>query len=94
MLTGLFEISYQVGSVLGFWINYGINQRMDTTSSASWRVPMAVQIIPAGIVFAGGFLLHESPLWLMRKNKEDRAVMGLHSLRGLPADHECEYLLF
>lgn len=93
MLTGLFEISYQAGSVLGFWINYGVDRHMDTSSSASWRVPVAVQVVPAGVVLLGGFVLHESPLWLVRRDREEEALAGLHALRGLPADHQCEYLL-
>ncbi|KAH0490196.1 hypothetical protein TgHK011_001676 [Trichoderma gracile] len=48
ILTGLFEIAYQIGSVIGFWINYGINETMDVNSTASWRIPMAVQIVPCG----------------------------------------------
>ncbi|KAK7414330.1 hypothetical protein QQX98_006772 [Neonectria punicea] len=87
ILTGLFEVAYQVGSLVGFWINYGINQNMDPLSDASWRVPMAVQIIPAGILLIGGFFLHESPLWLMRKNREEEATVALEALRKLPRDH-------
>ncbi|PNY23276.1 quinate permease [Tolypocladium capitatum] len=88
ILTGLFEVAYQAGSLVGFWINYGINQNMDPTSTASWRVPMAVQIIPAGVILIGGFFLHESPLWLMRKGREEDATKALESLRKLPRDHQ------
>lgn len=93
ILTGLFEVAYQMGSLIGFWINYGINQNMDPDSSTSWRVPMAVQLIPAGILLLGGFFLHESPLWLMRKNREEEATVALESLRRLPREHECEFLV-
>jgi MFS family permease len=89
ILTGFFEVAYQVGSLVGFWINYGINQNMDVNSTASWRVPMAVQIIPAGVLFIGGFFLHESPLWLMRKNRDDDAATALEALRKLPRSHQC-----
>ncbi|CEL05038.1 Putative MFS quinate transporter [Aspergillus calidoustus] len=88
ILTGFFEVAYQVGSLVGFWINYGINQNMDVNSTASWRVPMAVQIIPAGVLFIGGFFLHESPLWLMRKNRDDDAATALEALRKLPRSHQ------
>ncbi|KAK5056758.1 hypothetical protein LTR84_012290 [Exophiala bonariae] len=87
ILTGLFEVTYQVGSLIGFWINYGINNHMSVTSSASWRVPMAVQLIPAVPLFVCGFLLHESPLWLMRKGKVEQAHKALEELRKIPADH-------
>jgi MFS family permease len=90
ILTGLFEIAYQVGSVIGFWLNYGINKHMDAHSSTSWRVPMAVQLIPAGILLLGGMFLHESPLWLMRKGREADAKQALVQIRHLPVDHECK----
>ncbi|ATY61706.1 MFS quinate transporter [Cordyceps militaris] len=88
ILTGLFEVAYQLGSLVGFWINYGINQHMDVRATASWRVPMAVQLIPAGILFIGGFALHESPLWLMRKGREQEATEVLVAVRQLPATHD------
>lgn len=90
ILTGLFEVAYQLGSLVGFWINYGINQHMDVHSTASWRVPMAVQLIPAGILLVGGFMLHESPLWLMRKGREEEATQVLVAVRQLPATHNCK----
>lgn len=88
ILTGLFEVAYQIGSVVGFWINYGITQNMSTTSSASWRIPMAFQLVPAGLLLIGGFFLHESPIWLMRKEKTEEALKTLESLRKLPSDHQ------
>lgn len=87
ILTGLFEVAYQLGSVVGFWINYGINETMDQSSAASWRIPMAVQIIPSGILLVGGFFLHESPLWLFRKDRDEEATKALEDLRKLPRDH-------
>ncbi|KIV93142.1 hypothetical protein PV10_04380 [Exophiala mesophila] len=88
ILTGLFEVAYQAGSMIGFWINYGINQNMSVTSATSWRLPMAVQLIPAVPLFVCGFLLHESPLWLLRKGKIEQAHKTLEQLRQIPADHE------
>jgi hypothetical protein len=52
---------------------------------------MAVQIAPAAILFIGGFFLHESPLWLMRKNREEDATKALESLRQIPRDHKCKF---
>lgn len=88
ILTGFFECAYQIGSLIGFWINYGITQNMSTTSSTSWRIPMAIQLIPGCILLAGGFLLHESPLWLMRKGRDAEAYRALETLRKLPVEHE------
>ncbi|RYP70418.1 hypothetical protein DL771_005459 [Monosporascus sp. 5C6A] len=87
ILTGLFEITYQVGSLVGFWINYGITRNVAVDSPASFRIPMAVQFVPAVPLFVGTVFLHESPLWLMRKGKAERARRALEGLRRLPVDH-------
>ncbi|KAI0126278.1 MFS quinate transporter QutD [Xylariales sp. AK1849] len=87
ILTGFFEILYQIGSLIGFWINYGINKNVDVSSSVSWRIPMAVQLIPSVLLFIGTFFIHESPLWLMRKGKQERAHKALQTLRKLPVEH-------
>ena len=88
ILTGLFEVTYQTGSLVGFWINYGINENMNQGSTATWRIPMAVQIIPSAALLACGWLLHESPLWLFRNGKDDKALKALEELRQLPRDHQ------
>ncbi|KAK1763019.1 quinate permease [Phialemonium atrogriseum] len=88
ILTGTFEVAYQLGSLVGFWINYGITENMDPKNAASWRIPMAVQLIPAGLLCIGFFFLHESPLWLMRKDREAEALKVLEALRRLPAEHQ------
>lgn len=92
ILTGLFEVTYQSGSLVGFWINYGINENMDQTSTATWRIPMAVQIIPSGLLLIFGWFLHESPLWLFRKGREEEALAALEALRQIPRDDECMFL--
>ncbi|KAL5375776.1 hypothetical protein PMIN06_005039 [Paraphaeosphaeria minitans] len=87
ILTGLFEVAYQVGSLIGFWINYGISQNISSDSAASWHIPMAFQLVPGGILLIGGFFLHESPLWLLRKNKDEQAYKVLVEIRKLPIEH-------
>ncbi|KAI1259327.1 general substrate transporter [Xylariaceae sp. FL1019] len=87
VLTGLFEVAYQLGSVTGFWINYGINENLDVTASISWRLPMGFQLVPAVPLFILGLFLHESPLWLMRKGQHEQARKTLEDLRHLPKEH-------
>ncbi|KAK9895425.1 general substrate transporter [Cystobasidium minutum MCA 4210] len=87
-LTGFFESFYQCGPVVGFWINYGIVHNVDTTKSVAWRIPMAVQLIPAGLLALGLPFLKESPVYLIKRGKLDQAYKNLSYLRNLPADHE------
>ena len=51
--------------------------------SISWRVPLALQLIPAWILFFGMFFLPFSPRWLMMKHREDDCVAALSKLRRL-----------
>lgn len=91
ILTGLFEVAYQIGAVIGFWINYGITQNLDPSSTVSWRIPMAFQLVPAVPLFVLSFMLHESPLWLTRKGRVEKAQKTLMELRKLPLEHQCKY---
>ncbi|KAF2645798.1 general substrate transporter [Massarina eburnea CBS 473.64] len=87
-LTGFFESFYQVGAVIGFWINYGIVHNIDTNSSTAWRIPMAVQLIPAGLLAMMIPILKESPTWLLKRGRDEEAYQVYSFIRMLPADHE------
>ncbi|OAG08073.1 MFS quinate transporter-like protein QutD [Paraphaeosphaeria sporulosa] len=87
-LTGFFESFYQTGAVIGFSINYGIVHNLDTNDSNAWRIPMAVQLIPAGILALMAPILKESPTWLLKRGREEEAYQVYSFIRMLPADHE------
>lgn len=87
-LTGFFESFYQTGAVIGFWINYGIVHNMDRSKSVAWRIPMAVQLIPAGLLAVMIPLLRESPTWLLKRGRDAEAVKVYSFFRNLPEDHE------
>jgi hypothetical protein len=87
-LTGFFESSYQIGAVVGFWINYGIIHTIDPASSTSWRIPMGVQLVPAGMLAIGIPFLKESPVWLLKRGRDEDARQAYSYIRCLPSDHE------
>lgn len=89
-LVGLYEFSWQIGGLVGFWINYGVNTTM-APSHKQWLIPFAVQLIPAGLLFAGSFLLKESPRWLFKRGRRDEGIRNLGYLRML--DQNDVYLL-
>ncbi|TVY85164.1 MFS glucose transporter mfs1 [Lachnellula suecica] len=63
--------------------------------AVSWRVPLALQLIPAWILFFGMFFLPFSPRWLMMKHRDDDCIKSLSKLRRLaPEDPllRAEYL--
>ncbi|KAF2171325.1 hypothetical protein M409DRAFT_18440 [Zasmidium cellare ATCC 36951] len=85
-LVGLYEISVQTGTCIGFWICYGVSQNMPANAS-QWITPFAVQLIPGGLLIIGMFFVPESPRWLARTHSREVAVAGLAKLRNLPEDH-------
>ncbi|CAG8949563.1 hypothetical protein HYFRA_00007796 [Hymenoscyphus fraxineus] len=84
-LVGLYELGWQVGGVVGFWINYGVSVTMEESHS-QWIIPFAVQIIPAGIMFVGLFFIRESPRWLMTRGNRQEGLENLCWIRKLHTD--------
>jgi len=79
-------MGWQIGGLVGFWINYGINKHLPSNHK-QWLIPFAVQLIPAGLLFFGTIWLKESPRWLLTKNKREQAIKNLCWIRQLPSDH-------
>ncbi|KIX95095.1 uncharacterized protein Z520_09011 [Fonsecaea multimorphosa CBS 102226] len=57
-------------------------------SDASWRVPFALQIVPALILGMGMLAFPESPRFMLMKKREDRALGCLSKLCRLHIDTE------
>jgi sugar porter (SP) family MFS transporter len=65
--TGFFITS---GILIGYWIDFGCSY---ITNSASWRVPLAVQISMCIISASVIFFLPESPRWLIKRGRVEEA---------------------
>jgi sugar porter (SP) family MFS transporter len=85
-LVGLYEFGWQIGGLVGFWINYGISETM-APSHHQWLIPFAIQLIPGGLLFIGAFWIRESPRWLIGAGKREQGLNNLCWVRQLPPDH-------
>lgn len=56
-------------------------------SSASWRIPLALQILPALILGIGMIFYPDTPRWLLLQERDEEAFRALSKLRRVPADH-------
>ncbi|KAF2157234.1 putative transporter [Myriangium duriaei CBS 260.36] len=83
-LIGAQQWAITWGIMIMFYISYGCAAHQ--TGSAVFRIPWAVQMIPALILLAGSFILPESPRWLASKDRweECEAVLILTQGRGDP----------
>ncbi|KIV83991.1 hypothetical protein PV11_05971 [Exophiala sideris] len=72
------------GVACGQWVGLGF---FYTSGQIQWRMPVAIQLIPATIVFCFIMFLPESPRWLISHGKYDEAKTVLSKLRGLPINH-------
>ncbi|GLB38972.1 putative major facilitator superfamily, sugar transporter (TC 2.A.1.1) family protein [Lyophyllum shimeji] len=85
-LIGLYELCWQIGGVIGFWINYGVSRNVEP-GHVQWLIAFAVQLVPGGLLFIGSFSLTESPRWLVSRDRNVQALKNLCYLRHLPEDH-------
>ncbi|KAE9383115.1 general substrate transporter [Gymnopus androsaceus JB14] len=96
-LVALSQLALAFGIMISFWIDYGTNfigGSGATQSEASWRIPIALQLIPALILGAGILFMPFSPRWLVNQGRDDEALAVLSSARGLPSESELVQIEF
>lgn len=85
-LTGLYQLFIATGTCLAFWVNYG--SLMHITGQAVYIVPLALQALPAVLLFGCMALNKESPRFLAKQDRWEEATAVLARVRNLPASHE------
>ncbi|KAF8599333.1 general substrate transporter [Ceratobasidium sp. AG-I] len=97
-LVAMQQMSIVTGIMVSFWIDYGTNYIGgvgETQSEAAWRIPLALQLVPALILGVGVIFMPYSPRWLVAQGRDAEAIKVLSSTRELPEDSELiqiEYL--
>ncbi|KAG6361684.1 hypothetical protein INS49_009912 [Diaporthe citri] len=87
LCTCIFTGFVYLGIVLAYFANYGCQINIGDTTHARWLVPTSVHIIFAGLSFFLTFLQYESPRFLIKQGKGDKALQNMSRLRHLPPDH-------
>ncbi|CAL5866466.1 uncharacterized protein PFLUO_LOCUS674 [Penicillium psychrofluorescens] len=55
-------------------------------SEASWRLPLAIQIVPAIVLGVGMLFFPDTPRWLLMKERDDDSLRALSKLRRQSRD--------
>ncbi|TFY58399.1 hypothetical protein EVJ58_g6441 [Rhodofomes roseus] len=96
-LVALQQLAITFGIMISFWIDYGTNYiggTTDTQSEAAWRLPIALQLVPALILGVGILFMPFSPRWLVNQGRDEEALMVLSRARGLPPNSEVVQIEF
>lgn len=80
-IAGLFQEFLVIGSTFAYWLDYGVSLRVPE-GTRQWRIPVAVQLIPGGLMLVGLFFLKESPRWLMKQGRQEEALHSLAYIRN------------
>ncbi|CAR25434.1 sugar porter family MFS transporter [Lachancea thermotolerans CBS 6340] len=84
-VVSCYQWAITIGLLLAACVNQGTHARND---SGSYRIPIALQLLWAIIMFIGMVILPESPRFYIMKEKVPEARKALSRLRGLPEEHE------
>lgn len=85
LLTGLYQLFIVTGGMIAFWGNYAVS--VHQSGHSQYITPLAVQGIPAVLLFVLMLISNESPRHLARKDRWEEARMVLRTVRNLPEDH-------
>ncbi|TCD70103.1 hypothetical protein EIP91_004832 [Steccherinum ochraceum] len=86
-LRGMLLVLYQLQIIIGIFLSYVIEVGSHKLkNSASWRVPVGLQMLWGLILLSGIFFLPESPRHLLGTNREAEARTVIAQLNSVPED--------
>ncbi|KAL7934980.1 general substrate transporter [Trichoderma chlorosporum] len=80
-LGSLFQFFFTLGVAVSYWVDYGAAQHIEP-STRQWRIPVALQLVPGGILGLGMLLTKESTRWLAQHDRHEEALESLAWVRG------------
>lgn len=83
----MFSGSVYLGIMLAYFASWGCSIHISSSTQLQWVVPNLLHIYFAAIIFTTSFFAIESPRWLVKSGKHEKAAKNLSRLRNLPHDH-------
>jgi sugar porter (SP) family MFS transporter len=81
-LRGRMVAVNQLTIVLGILITNLVNYTLRNTGDDAWRWMFSLGVIPSGLFLLGAYFLPESPRWLIKNGKEEKAKIILLKIGG------------
>ncbi|KAI2620487.1 general substrate transporter [Hypoxylon sp. NC1633] len=85
LLTGMYQQFIVLGGMIAFWGNYAVSIHL--SGPKQYIVPLAIQGLPALLLFSLMLICNESPRYLARKDRWEEAKAVLVRIRNLGPDH-------
>lgn len=64
------------------WLTHGTNVDLSRTDNNQWRIPLGIQVVPAGILALLILLFSESPRWLIDHERGEEGLLTLARLHA------------
>jgi MFS family permease len=80
LLVGIHGIMICIGYSLASWVGFGFY--FVNASGAQWRLPLAIQCLPALCLAVGISFLPESPRWLLDQDRPEEALKAFEAVRA------------
>jgi len=86
-IRGAMLVLYQVQIITGVFLSYIIDLATHSiNNSASWRIPVGLQLLWGLILLSGIFFLPESPRHLLGTGRQEEATRVIADLNSVPID--------
>ncbi|SPO07369.1 probable RCO3 glucose transporter [Cephalotrichum gorgonifer] len=83
-IVGAYQWAITIGLLLAAIVNNATSKRNDT---GCYRIPISIQLLWSLILCIGMLILPETPRFLIKQDKMEKAAKSLSFLRRLPVDH-------
>ena len=80
-LGSFFQLFFAAGVMVSYWVDYAVGIHIGS-DTRQWQIPLALQVIPGGLVGLGMLTIKESARWLAKRGKHDEAMDSLVWVRG------------
>ncbi|KAJ5705903.1 hypothetical protein N7536_001592 [Penicillium majusculum] len=81
-LGSCYQLTYTVGILVSYWVDYGVKMMGEEMGARQWQVPVGLQLVPGVLMGVGMLGVKESVRWLLAVGRGVEAWESLVWVRG------------